>query len=97
MMINMRDSYELIKIDREAARFVIVSAMPRQSRDDKIYFVKRSFPLQVYKLNWNIPLSPSCSFVKVDGPAHGLLYSVTIYLYSCSSLEKSLSEDKESW
>ena len=57
MMEKMKndDQHErLLRADQnrqEAAMFVIVSAMPRQSRDDKIYFVKRSFPLQVYKLN----------------------------------------------
>ena len=76
MMINMRDSYGLIKIDRGAARFVIVSAIPSQSSQ---IFSKRSFPLQVYKLNWNILLSVSCSFVKVDGEVHGLLYILWQY------------------
>ena len=66
MMTNMRDSYGLIKTDREATMFVIVSATQSVQRE------RRSFPLQVYKLNWNILLSVSCSFVKVDGP---VLYS----------------------
>ena len=96
MMTNMRDSYGLIKIDREATRFVIVSATQSVQRE------RRSFPLQVYKLNWNILLSVSCSFVKVDGPLQftnslqGLVFCQQ-NIPGRRSLEKSLSGDKAAW
>ena len=70
MIINMRDSYGQIKIDRGQ----LCNCYCHPVRERRGDLVRRSFPLQVYKLNWNIPLSVSCSFVKVDGHVHECLY-----------------------
>ena len=44
MMTNMRDSYGLIKIDREATRLVIVSATQSVQREDIFNQKKFSSP-----------------------------------------------------
>ena len=41
MMTNMRDSYGLIKIDREATRFVIVSATQSVQREREEVFLSK--------------------------------------------------------
>ena len=72
-MKNDQKHERLLRADQNRqSSFVIVSSSSVSLERE------RSFPLQVYKLNWNILLSVSCSFVKVDVSVVCSLYSASV-------------------